>query len=182
MTHGRACLIGLMRRYLSAVMDPWISLLEIHKLMYFMQESGEPLRLNYSKGHYGPYSKNLRHVLNRIEGHFISGYGDAEDDPTRQIQLLDNAVAHAEQSLSRHEESQRRFDRVVHLIEGFESSYGIEVLSSVHWVQSREGVSSPDDAIASVHGWNKRKQAFSADHIRQAWQVLDERGWLKTPR
>ena len=87
MTVGRASLLGLMRRYLSAVMDPQISLLEIHKLMYFMQEAGEPLSLRFAKGHYGPYAENLRHVLNLIEGHFISGYGDAEDDPTRQIEM-----------------------------------------------------------------------------------------------
>ena len=37
MTIGRAALLGLMSRYLKAVMDPSISLLEIHKLMYFMK-------------------------------------------------------------------------------------------------------------------------------------------------
>ena len=80
-------LLGLMRRYLAAVMDPFVSLLEIHKLMYFMQEAGERLRLRFTKGHYGPYAENLRHVLSHIEGHFISGYGDAEDDPEKQIEL-----------------------------------------------------------------------------------------------
>ncbi|KKK92759.1 hypothetical protein LCGC14_2699710, partial [marine sediment metagenome] len=60
MTVGRASLLGLMRRYLSAAMDPSVSLLEIHKLMYFMQEAGEPLRLKYTKGPYGPYAENLR--------------------------------------------------------------------------------------------------------------------------
>lgn len=81
------CPVGLMRRYLAAVMDPSVSLLEIHKLMYFMQEAGEPLKLNYSKGPYGPYAENLRHVLGAIEGHFISGYGDAEDNAGIQIEL-----------------------------------------------------------------------------------------------
>ncbi|MDO8473207.1 MAG: macro domain-containing protein, partial [Dehalococcoidia bacterium] len=75
MTVGRASLLGLMRRYLAAVMDPAISLLEVHKLMYFMQEAGEPLRLRYQKAPYGPYADNLRHVLSLIDGHFISGYG-----------------------------------------------------------------------------------------------------------
>ena len=41
MTPGRAVLVELMSRYLAAVMDPFITLLEIHKLMYFMQEAGE---------------------------------------------------------------------------------------------------------------------------------------------
>jgi hypothetical protein len=40
--------------------------------MYFMQEAGEPLRLQYVKHHYGPYAENLRHVLNAVEGHLIA--------------------------------------------------------------------------------------------------------------
>ena len=50
MTVGRAALIGLMRRYLAAVMAPYVTLLELQKLMYFMQEAGEPLKLKYTKG------------------------------------------------------------------------------------------------------------------------------------
>jgi hypothetical protein len=88
MTEGRAALLGLMRRYLSAVMDPTVTLLEVHKLMYFMQEAGESLRLNYQKAPYGPYAENLRHVLSYIEGHFISGYGDAEDRPDKPLELM----------------------------------------------------------------------------------------------
>jgi hypothetical protein len=45
MTMERAALLGLMNRYLAALMDPFVSLLEIHKLMYFMQESGEGLAI-----------------------------------------------------------------------------------------------------------------------------------------
>ena len=88
LTVGRAAMLVLMRRYLAAVMDPFVTLLEIHKLMYFMQEAGEGLKLQYNKALYGPYAQNLRHVLTLMEGHFISGYGDAEDNPERQINLL----------------------------------------------------------------------------------------------
>jgi hypothetical protein len=45
MTAGRAALVGLMDRYLAGLLDPFVSLLEVHKLLYFMQEAGEPLRL-----------------------------------------------------------------------------------------------------------------------------------------
>jgi O-acetyl-ADP-ribose deacetylase (regulator of RNase III) len=70
MTAGRASLVELMRRYLGGLLDPFVTLLEVHKLMYFMQAAGEPLKLKYKKGLYGPYAENLRHVLNAIEGHF----------------------------------------------------------------------------------------------------------------
>lgn len=39
------------------------SLLELQKLMYFLQEAGQPLRLKYVMARYGPYADNLNHVL-----------------------------------------------------------------------------------------------------------------------
>lgn len=42
MTAGRAALVGLMHRYLGGLMDPFVTLIEVQKLMYFMQEAGSP--------------------------------------------------------------------------------------------------------------------------------------------
>lgn len=178
MTPGRAALLGLMRRYLAAVMDPFVTLLEIHKLMYFMQEAGEPLRLGFVKGHYGPYAENLRHLLSHIEGHFISGYGDAEDTPEKQIELNVSASQQAESFLQDYPETRGRFDRVVHLIAGFETTYGLELLSTIHWVASREAVRTPEEAIDRVYSWNERKRMFPESHIRLGWEVLAEKAWL----
>ncbi|HUT94380.1 MAG TPA: macro domain-containing protein [Thermoguttaceae bacterium] len=178
MTAGRAALLGLMRRYLAAAMDPYVSLLEIHKLMYFMQEARENLRLGFVKGPYGPYAEKLRHVLSHVEGHFITGYGDAEDDPEKQIELNARASERAEAFLRNHPETRRRFDRVVGLIRGFETPYGMELLATVHWVAKREGASTADDVVAGVYSWNDRKRMFREQHIRVAWQVLGEKAWL----
>ena len=68
------------------MLDPFVSLLEVHKLMYFMQEAGEPLRLKMEKGPYGPYAENLRHVLNDVEGYFITGYGVGGDAPDKTLE------------------------------------------------------------------------------------------------
>lgn len=181
MTAGRAALLGLMTRYLAAVMDPFVSLLEIHKLMYFMQEAGEPLRLRFAKGPYGPYAENLRHVLTHIEGHFISGYGDAEDDPEKQIELNVKAFERAERFLRSHPETHARFGQVAELIAGFETPYGMELLATVHWVARHEAASSADDTVAKVYSWNDRKRMFSEQHIRLARSVLNETGWLANP-
>lgn len=178
MTPGRAVLIELMVRYRQAVLDPFVSLLEIHKLMYLMQEAGEPLRLKFEKGLYGPYAKNLRHVLNELEGHFLTGYGDAADKPELPIELLSNAREAAEDLLTEHPDTQARFDRVARLIHGFETPHGMELLSTVHWVVSREAASTPEEAMAKTHAWNERKRIFDAKQIRLGWQVLHEQGWL----
>lgn len=178
MTAGRAALLELMRRYLAAVMDPSISLLEIHKLLYFLQEGGEPLRLRYSKAIYGPYAENLRHLLRHVEGHFITGYGDAEDRPDKQIQLLPEAAVKAKSFLADHPATRRRFDRVGELIEGFETPYGMELLATVHWVATREAATTAGEAITRAYAWNPRKKMFREDHIRKAWDVLCQKGWL----
>jgi O-acetyl-ADP-ribose deacetylase (regulator of RNase III) len=178
MTVGRAALLGLMRRYLAAVMDPAITLLEVHKLMYFMQEAGEPLRLNYQKAPYGPYAENLRHVLSHIEGHFISGYGDGEDKPDKPLELKPYASEQAEAFLKQYEATQGRFYRVANLIKGFETSFGMELLSTVHWVVTHEEAQTVSEAVTKVHAWNKRKQMFESRHINLAWERLDKAGWL----
>ena len=118
MTPGRAALIGLIQRYLGGLMDPFVTLLEVHKLMYFMQEAGEPLKLRYTKAPYGPYAENLRHVLQSIEGYFISGYADGGDAPDKQLELVPGAVADANAYLEGKVKTRARFDRVADLVEG----------------------------------------------------------------
>lgn len=180
MTIGRAILLGLMRKYGSVAMD-WLSLLEIHKLMYLMQESGEPLRLQYEKGVYGPFAKNLRHVLNKMEGHYILGYTDVADDPGTQIQLLDDGKTSAEQLLNKHQASLKRFNAVVSLIQGFETSYAMELLATVHWVATKEGATTLDEVVEKTHGWNSRKRMFSRDEMAIAFNLLREKQWLNNP-
>jgi O-acetyl-ADP-ribose deacetylase (regulator of RNase III) len=179
MTVGRASLVGLMRRYLGAVMDPTVTLLEVHKLMYFMQEAGQPLRLQYNKALYGPYSKNLGHVLDYMEGYFISGYLDGGDSPDKPIELKAGAVSRAEEFLESHEETRKRFDRVTELIQGFETPYGMELLSTVHWVAKHEGAIQPAEAVAKVYAWNDRKKMFPVNHIQIALDVLKQKSWLE---
>ena len=101
MTSGRAVLIGLMDRYLNGLLDPFVTVLEVHKLMYFMQVAGQRLRLKYGKGLYGPYAENLRQVLNEVEGHFISGYADGGDRPDKRLELVPGAAEDAAKVLRR---------------------------------------------------------------------------------
>jgi O-acetyl-ADP-ribose deacetylase (regulator of RNase III) len=178
MTEGRAALVGLMHRYLGGLMDPFVTLLEVHKLMYFLQEAGQPLRLNYTKGPYGPYAENLRHVLRAVEGHLVSGYADGGDAPEKPLELVPGAVRDAEAFLAQHTETRARFDRVADLVEGFETPFGLELLSTVHWVAAREDATRLDEAIACTYAWNERKMRFSPGQIKLALDVLATKGWL----
>jgi O-acetyl-ADP-ribose deacetylase (regulator of RNase III) len=177
-TPGRAVLVGLIDRYLAGLMDPSVSLLEVHKLMYFAQEAGEPLRLRYVKGPYGPYAENLRHVLAAVEGYLLSGYGDGGDAPDKPLELVPGAVEDARAFLAQHPETLARFERVVKLVEGFETPYGLELLSTVHWVATREDAKDDATAVRAVHEWGPQKQAFTPRQIRMTAHRLADAGWL----
>lgn len=181
-TPARALFIKLMDAY--AALEYSRTLLEVQKLAYFLQEAGEPLRLNYEAGHYGPYAANLNKVLELMEGHFIRGYGDSQK-PQAEIELLPGAVEDATEFLADKSESLARLQRVAELIEGFETPYGMELLATVHWVAHRGGPKSDTKAadvaaaIEQVHAWNPRKQqVFKPDHIRTAWDQLIQQGWM----
>jgi O-acetyl-ADP-ribose deacetylase (regulator of RNase III) len=178
MTAGRAALVGLIRQYLAGLLDPFVTLLEIHKLMYFLQYSGENLRLSYSQGRYGPYAENLRHVLNAIEGYYISGYADGGDRPDKQLELVPEAKSEAEEFLHSHPETQERFNRVADLVNGFESSFGLELLATVHWVVKRQKARTLDEVIRHTYAWNPHKSQFSRRQIGIAVQVLMDKGWI----
>lgn len=177
MTPGRAALVGLMHRYLAGLLDPFVTLLEVHKLLYFMQVAGQPLRLNYTKAPYGPYAENLRHVLRAVEGHLISGYGDGGDSPDKHLELVPGAVDDAASFLERDAETQARFDRVADLVAGFETPFGLELLATVHWIVAHESVCSMDDVVRHTYAWNERKQRFSRRQIALAVNVLSQKGW-----
>ena len=178
MTAGRAALVSLMGRYLGGLMDPSVSLLEVHKLMYFLQSAGEPLRLKYVQGTYGPYAENLRHVLRQVEGHLVSGYADGGDAPDKQLSIVPGASAEAENFLGAHRDTQARFERVGRLVEGFETAFGLELLATVHWVMTER--QAEDDAAVEreTYAWGPRKQQFSPSQLALAAQRLRNEGWV----
>jgi O-acetyl-ADP-ribose deacetylase (regulator of RNase III) len=182
MTSARALFIKLMDAY--AALDYGRTLLEVQKLAYFLQAAGEPLRLRYEAGTYGPYAHNLNKVMERLEGHYIRGYGDSQR-PGAEIELLPGAVEAADAFLDQDSESRHRLARVSELIEGFETPYGMELLATVHWVGAtggRDGSPPARDlsaAVKMVHGWNPRKQQiFKPQHVRKAWDRLTRLNWF----
>ncbi|MGH9381052.1 MAG: type II toxin-antitoxin system antitoxin DNA ADP-ribosyl glycohydrolase DarG [Thermoanaerobaculia bacterium] len=178
MTPARAALVGLMDRYLAGLLDPFVSLLEVHKLLYFMQEAGEPLDLRFAKGAYGPYAENLRHLLHEIEGYYVTGYGAGGDVPGKPLELVPGAVEDALALLREQPDSLARFQRVAELVEGFESSFGLELLATVHWVAAHEDAMTEEDQVAQTYAWSERKGQFSPNQVRLAGEVLREKGWL----
>lgn len=182
MTKGRAAVLGLIDRYVSTGFGYRLSLLEVQKLVYFLVVAGEPMeKVVFQKHHYGPYADVLRHVLNRMEGHFITGYADGQNKPETPIELKEDASKEALAYLEKHQKTKQHFDKVANLIEGFESQNGMELLSTVHWVATRElkdKAFTKEELVAQVHRWSERKAQMKPAHILAAWSRLNEHRWL----
>lgn len=177
MTAGRAAMVVLMDRYLGGLLDPFVSLLEVHKLMYFMQASGQRLQLRYKQRTYGPYAENLRHLLQKVEGYMVSGYR-GDDAPNIPLELVPGAVDDADAFLHDDVQTHERCERVAQLVDGFETPFGLELLSTVHWVVTQERVTVINDVIAHTYAWNEHKREFTPRQIGLAYDTLHQHGWL----
>jgi O-acetyl-ADP-ribose deacetylase (regulator of RNase III) len=182
MTIGRAAVLGLIERYISTGFGYRLSLLEVQKLVYFLTAVGEPLnKVVFQKHHYGPYADVLRHVLDKMESHFITGYADGLNKPETPIELKEDAAQEALNYLEQYPVTKQRFDKVAKLIEGFESQNGMELLSTVHWVATQDAQNkelTSEELIAIVHSWNPHKAQMKPAHILAAWNRLKEQHWL----
>lgn len=180
MTWGRAVLVRLLDGYVHRrqATEPWedptgASALEIQKLMYFASLRQPKLRLTFDQGRYGPYSEQVRHLVQGMEGRYLTGFGDGSQPvlelapiaPTQEgrseaSQLVETMCPEIDSDI---------VDPVLALVEGFEGAYGVELLASVHWVVARDPVAPVDDVVASIHRWTDRKgRLFTDQHIERA--------------
>ena len=168
-----------MEKYLG--LDYELTQLEVQKLAYFLQEAGEPLKLKYSKHLYGPYADNLNKVLELLDGHYIHGYS-GDRGPNVPLTLHSGAQKEADTFLSEEGNGAvKRLERVSELITGFETPYGMELLSSVHWVSTKEqpAAQNADEAVSAIMDWSSRKQKLmKPEHIRLAYNHLKKAGWM----
>lgn len=181
MAGATAAMVAILGRY--AAFDYRLTLLEVHKLVYFLRAAGEPMkRTLFEKGPYGPYADSLRHVLNRLEGHFLSGWGDGtRNRPHTPVRLIPGAAQEAEAWLAEQAETKARIDRVARLIEGFETPAGLELLATVHWAAAECAAPVTLKKVsAAVAAWSPRKRALFPERlVKLAWNRLADTGFLQ---
>lgn len=178
MTLPRAIVIELMSRFIESLLDPFVTLLGVHKLMYFIQEGGECMNLRFRRHLYGPYAENLRHLLLRINGHFVMGYSNKGDAPHDPIWVVPGVRRDAVQFLDGESQPCARIDRVMDLVDGFETANGLELLASVHWALEKEPDKLTGGLVQYIHDWHPRKRRFTERQINLAYGVLTEKGWV----
>ena len=102
------------------------------------------------------------------------------------FEILDGASTEAAAVLDARTGSNTHLEGVAQLIEGFESTYGLELLATVHWASLRDDDGNRraepltlDAAEQVVGSWNRRKERlFTPQHIAKAYERLQQQGWL----
>lgn len=180
MTLGRAVLLVLCDRYIGESMTDFeFTLLAAHKLMYFIQADGLDMRLRFEKAAAGPFAMNLGNVLKHIEGHFLVGYNDGGDSPTKPLTLVGSAVDRAKAFVKENGDAvAEHIDRVMGLVGTTCDAAMLELLASVHWLCHRENALSQADVVEKLYAWGERKRRFSVSQIAFAYERLMSKGWI----
>ncbi len=172
LTPSRAMLLYSLENY--KVLGYSINLLVAQKIAYFLQRLGEPLNLQYEKGHYGPYSNKLQHLLKYLNGYFLNFKHEATKPSTIiSINHFDKVVDYSEKNLDTSQLG--RLAKVQKLIEGFESPYGLELLATVDYIAQSENIVNTDEIVNIIGKWTMRKKEIMKPyHIRVAHNRLKE--------
>lgn len=160
LTPARALIAELVRRYWILGME--CSLLEIQKLAWFLERAIEseglknPLQLKFVANNYGPYADQLRHLLNGIEGSYLRCEKRINDcEPLDVIWFNDERKQELEAYLQTKATSYLpALEKVTTLIDGFESPFGMELLSTVDWLLYKENVAHDEESLLNgVRSW-----------------------------
>jgi O-acetyl-ADP-ribose deacetylase (regulator of RNase III) len=186
LTPLRALLLVTIGRYLERArmqeVREGVSELEIQKLAYFLKTLGADYPLQFARGRYGPYADKLSHVLNTLEGHYLAGYGDHTARVTELVPITPTAgsLDEAEFIVRAHPDDAARIDRLLELVDGFETPYSLELLATVHFAATQPPTSTDPHVLGNrVTSWNLRKaRLFTSDHVRIAAERLAERELL----
>lgn len=151
--------------------------ISLQKIVYFLQASGVNYRLDFNRNLHGPYSEQLRKSFIALEkAKMISGFTSAE----RETKVTSLGYAKADDFL-KHLPSNysENIERVNHLIQGYESPFGLELLSTVHWLAVKEKVHPLEKVIKEFLSWGDNKRnTYSESDIIRAYKRLEEDGFL----
>ncbi|MCV0438432.1 MAG: macro domain-containing protein [Hydrogenophaga sp.] len=154
LTPARALVAELVRRYWVLGME--CSLLEIQKLAWFLQRSIErqvpgdnPLKLQFEANKFGPYAHNLTKLLDGLDGSYLrSEKRIADADPFDVIWFADERKDHVQAYLrSEGKAYTAALEDTARLIDGFESPFGMELLATVDWLLTKEGVAPTVESV-----------------------------------
>ncbi|UYQ92665.1 macro domain-containing protein [Chitinophaga horti] len=168
LTPARAMLLAVL--YDSVSGGEFVSEFSAEKIAYFLQRFGGEgiFNLNYSPNFYGPYSGKVKHVLYYLNGSYIKGYSSKDKKPFEELGLIPEAAVDIDSYLSQPENVHYKeiVDKTKSFLQGFYSSFGLELLSTIDFIMVGQHVRTVEEVRAHLEGWsNRKKTLFSNDRF-----------------
>lgn len=143
LTPARALIAEAVRRYSVLGLD--CTLLEVHKLAYFLDRKIEallplnPLNLEFKAHRYGPYAPKLTHLLDALDGSYLHCEKRLADASPLDLIWFEGAKRERVATYLSTEGKPylAALDATSTQIDGFESPLGMELLATVHWLLER---------------------------------------------
>lgn len=152
-----------------------IDRLSLQKIAYFLQYLGVPFNLEFKNSLYGPYSPTLKKAIFKL-----AKWRYLHIDEERNASATPAGYAAADEYLRLHAVNEEVIDKLAHLFQGYNSPYGLELLSTTHFNAARglayEGAEENNSSSQIAY----RKNIFSIKEIHAARQRLIEDGLLDT--
>lgn len=158
LTPARAMLLYALAKYEERGENP--SVFAANKLAYFLQESGEPLKLQFVAYTFGPYAQAVEKVLYALNGKYLTGLEQMNAKPFEPLNLEYSKFNEVEDFVKQKltTAQKERLKSVLSIIEGFESTLSLEILSSIHFLLKQDKTLTQTDLLEKIHSWNDRKR------------------------
>ena len=177
LTPARALVAELIRRYMILGLE--CTLLEVQKLAYFLEKNIrsatniDPLDLRFEANRFGPYAPRLTHLLNQLDGSYLHCERRLADAGPLDIIWFDYDKKDrvAAYLASEGKAFVSALDATSEQIDGFESPLGMELMATVDWLISNEGVvPNLADIKEGLKNW-----PGGADAGRRKLKLFDDR-------
>lgn len=187
LTPARALIVELIRRYW--VLGIECSLLEIQKLAWFMvrvtdrRDLDNVLKLKFDAGNYGPYANNLMKLLDRLDGSYLKSEKRIPDCGPLDVIWFNDELKDRVELYFKSDASDWKpaLEEAARIIEGFESPFGMELLSTVDWLITRQNCAPTLEGIkAGLREWPageywavRKERLFKDSNLEVALRQLD---------
>lgn len=158
LTAARAMLLYALFKY--EKLGEVATIFSANKLAYFLQKSGEAMRLQFVPYKYGPYAQAIDKVLYALNGKYLTGMEQMKARAFEPLQLnyktYDEVEKYINTNLS--SDQKQRLESVFTIIDGFETTLSLEILSSAHYLISENPKLTEDQLFEKIQDWNERKK------------------------
>lgn len=183
LTPARAAMAEMIRRYEVLGFD--CSMLEAQKLAWFLHRATQRLKLpvliadDFTANRYGPYSDKVRHLLDSLDGSYITCERRVADArPFDPIHFRHDRKDQISAYLTSPDASVYRpaLDEAANIIDGFQSPHGLELLATIDWLNHESGVPlAVGEMTAAIVRWpgpegaaERKVRVFTPHHIEIA--------------